>query len=173
MAIGTRSNPAYEIRPIEAPVLSELRRRDDAGRPPLLLADEEGGSPLRCCLRLSLPSEQVALLAYAPLRRWAASVGAVPGAYDETGPVFVHRTPCPGPAGPGIPDSVLGRRRVFRAYDRDGRILGGRLLEWGPHEAGARAHEALGELFADPAVALVHARAVEFGCFTFEARRRG
>jgi hypothetical protein len=28
-------------------------------------------------------------------------------------------------------------------------------------------------MFADPAVALVHARAVEFGCFTFEARRAG
>jgi hypothetical protein len=26
-------------------------------------------------------------------------------------------------------------------------------------------------MFADPRVALVHARALEFGCFTFEVRR--
>jgi Protein of unknown function (DUF1203) len=32
---------------------------------------------------------------------------------------------------------------------------------------------ALAELFADPAVAVLHGRALESGCFTFEARRAG
>ncbi|MGW0900758.1 DUF1203 domain-containing protein, partial [Streptomyces goshikiensis] len=36
---------------------------------------------------------------------------------------------------------------------------------------GAQIEEALTEAFADPAVALVHLRAVEFGCFLFEVRR--
>jgi hypothetical protein len=31
--------------------------------------------------------------------------------------------------------------------------------------------QGLAEAFADPAVALVHVRAVEYGCFQFEVRR--
>ncbi|MGW3510169.1 DUF1203 domain-containing protein, partial [Streptomyces sp. NPDC000994] len=30
------------------------------------------GAPLRCCLRRSEPGERIALVSYAPLRRWAA-----------------------------------------------------------------------------------------------------
>ena len=50
-------------------LLSQLRERDDAGHPPRLLIDQEGGSPLRCCLRRIRPGERVALVAYAPLGR--------------------------------------------------------------------------------------------------------
>ncbi|GGU90849.1 hypothetical protein GCM10010275_29750 [Streptomyces litmocidini] len=45
------------------------------------------------------------------------------------------------------------------------------------HTATARAvpadgfDRALAEAFADPAVVLVHVRAVEYGCFDFEVRR--
>jgi hypothetical protein len=57
---------------------------------------------------------------------------------------------------------------MLRAYRADGSILGGRLIE------PADSPEAnLTVLFADPDVAVVHGRAVEFGCFTFEARRSG
>jgi hypothetical protein len=61
---------------------------------------------------------------------------------------------------------------MFRAYRADGSILGGRLAaapELGDVDA---AGWLLGELFADPEAALLHARAVDFGCFTFEIRRR-
>lgn len=173
MTTGLLHTANYQVSPIDPAVVRELRRRDDAGRPPRVLTHEEGGSPLRCCLRLSLPGERVALVAYAPLRRWAASTGADPGAYDEVGPVFVHPEPCVGRNETTIPAALLGTRRVFRAYGWDGRIVGGRLLEWEAHNAIARAQEALAELFADPSVAFVHARAVEFGCFTFEIRRPG
>ena len=40
-----------------------------------------------------------------------------------------------------------------------------------PGGSTAAAEQALAELFEDPDVAFVHARAVEFGCFTFEVRR--
>lgn len=161
----------YEITPIEPDVLDQLRERDDAGNPPRLLVDEEGGSPLRCCLRPIRPGEKVALVSYAPLRRWAARTGAEPGPYDEVGPVFIHPDPCGGYQTRDFPVAVAQGRRVLRCYSADGRILGGRLVE--PDRSARAARDVLAELFEDPEVALVHIRAVEFGCFTFEARRPG
>jgi hypothetical protein len=66
---------------------------------------------------------------------------------------------------------VHGSRRVLRAYSADGRILGGRLTEPDEVDDPGSAAAVLAEVFADPDVALVHVRAVEFGCFTFEIRR--
>ncbi|MDQ1010121.1 hypothetical protein QFZ82_004606 [Streptomyces sp. V4I23] len=41
-----------------------------------------------------------------------------------------------------------------------------------PRERAAEADGMLRDVFAGPAVALVHVRAVEFGCFMVEVRRR-
>ena len=164
----------WQVRPIAAEVLAELRVTDDAVNRPRLVTDRDGGSPLRCCLSESRPGEEIALVSYAPLRRWAAETGAHPGPYDETGPVFIHPDGCAGPAGDGFPTAYLGPgrvHRVFRAYGADGSILFGRLADAGELLDQASAGRVLGEVFADPRVALVHARAVEFGCFTFEVRR--
>lgn len=157
--------------PIPPATLTALRARDDAGRPCLPYEDPEGGAPLRCCLRRSRPGELIALVSYAPLRRWAAATGAEPGAYDEQGPVFVHGAECAGPpAGSGLPFVNAGALRTVRRYDAGGRILGGRVLTL--PEAGAEAVErTLSEAFAEPDTALVHVRAAEYGCFLFEVRR--
>ncbi|MFB7322170.1 MULTISPECIES: DUF1203 domain-containing protein [unclassified Streptomyces] len=155
----------HSARAIAPAVLARLRERDDAGRPTAPFTDEEGGAPLRCCLRRSAPGERIALVSYAPLRRWAAETGATPGAYDEQGPVFVHARECAGPAGEGHP--FTNAHRVVRRYGADGRILGGRLVG----EGSARFDAAFAEAFDDPAVALVHVRAVEYGCFLYEVRR--
>ncbi|MET8162831.1 DUF1203 domain-containing protein [Streptomyces sp. NPDC005329] len=155
---------AHAARPVPPEVLDELRSADDAGRPAVPLADEEGGAPLRCCLRHSEPGELIALVSYAPLRRWAAETGADPGPYDEQGPVFIHARECAGPAGGGLP--FTGARRAVRRYSAAGRILGGRLVE-DPDGFDA----AFAEAFTDPEVALVHVRAVEYGCFLYEVRR--
>ncbi|MYR43578.1 DUF1203 domain-containing protein, partial [Streptomyces sp. SID5910] len=158
----------YTARPIAPDVLKELRTADDAGRVPAPVTDDEGGAPLRCCLRRSRPGERIALVSYAPLRRWAAATGADPGAYDEQGPVFVHAfaEECAGPETDGLP--FTNSHRVLRRYSTDGRILGGRLIG----DPGAFPY-ALREAFDDPAVALVHVRAVEYGCFLYEVRRAG
>ncbi|ATZ26669.1 hypothetical protein SLAV_24335 [Streptomyces lavendulae subsp. lavendulae] len=170
-AAGTPPAAAVLPRPVDPTVLAGLRRRDDAGRPCLPYEDPEGGAPLRCCLRRSRAGERIALVSYAPLRRWAAGSGADPGAYDEQGPVFVHADPCAGPAQDGaLPFGTPGALRVARRYDAGGRILGGRLLDLG-EEPDAVVGEALAEAFADPEVALVHVRAVEYGCFLYEVRR--
>ncbi|MEU7319861.1 DUF1203 domain-containing protein [Streptomyces griseoviridis] len=155
----------YTARPVAPEVLRELRTADDAGRPATAVTDREGGAPLRCCLRRSAPGERIALVAYTPLRRWASRTGADPGAYDEQGPVFVHADDC---AGPDAPEDgrypFANAHRTVRRYSARGRILGGALVETVDDEA-------LGNAFDDPAVALVHVRAVEYGCFLYEVRR--
>ncbi len=115
--------------PIDPAALKELRTADDAGRRMRPVTDEEGGAPLRCCLRRSAPGERIALVSYAPLRRWAAGTGVDPGAYDEQGPVFIHAEECGGPDGDALP--FANAHRTVRRYSADGRILGGRLVESG------------------------------------------
>ncbi|WP_420712462.1 DUF1203 domain-containing protein [Streptomyces sp. CB00316] len=66
---------------------------------------------------------------------------AAPGAYDEQGPVFIHAEECAGPA-PAHPGYPFSRPGALRTVRR-----------------------------YDPEVALVHVRAVEYGCFHFEMRR--
>ncbi|MFG3292030.1 DUF1203 domain-containing protein [Streptomyces sp. NPDC048179] len=158
--------------PIPSAVLKELRVRDDAGRPPRPYPDDEDGAPLRCCLRSSTVGERIALVSYAPLRRWAARTGADPGAYDEQGPVFVHAEECGGPASDnsGYPWARPGALRVLRRYDDRGHITGGRMLLL-PDDAHAAFEHALAEAFHDPGTAQVHVRAVEFGCFHFRVDR--
>ncbi|WAZ21753.1 DUF1203 domain-containing protein [Streptomyces cinnabarinus] len=152
----------YTARPIDRSALEELRTTDDAGRPLSPFTDDEGGAPLRCCLRRSAPGERIALVSYAPLRRWAAESGVDPGAYDEQGPVFIHAQECAGPRSDGLP--FADAHRTLRRYSADGRILGGTLVD-APDDI------ALHNAFDDPAVALVHVRAVEYGCFLYEVGR--
>jgi hypothetical protein len=153
------------IEAIALDVVAELLVSDDLGNAPVLLV-HEGGAPLRCCLRRTRPGEHVALVSYAPLRRWAAERGVVPGPYDEVGPVFVHPTPCAGFTEGGWPSDLRDGPRVLRCYDTNGHILGGQVVE-----ARGRFEEVLDGLLANPSVAIVHARALEFGCFTFAIRR--
>lgn len=169
----------YTALAITEAALAELRVTDDAGRPAEPFTAREDGVPqacigalLRCCLRDARAGEQVALVSYAPLRRWAAGTGAKPGAYDEQGPVFIHAGACGGPdaAAGRYPAMRAGALRVLRRYNAQGQIIGGRPLEV-PEETQAAFDAALGEAFADPETALVHVRAVEYGCFQFEVRR--
>ncbi|MDF6045561.1 DUF1203 domain-containing protein [Streptomyces sp. JH14] len=164
-------NTTHEARAIDAGVLKQLRERDDAGLARQSVIDPQGGAPLRCCLRHSEAGERIVLVSYAPLRRWAAETGVDPGPYDECGPVFIHADECGGQtSGPGYPAELHGARRVLRAYSAEGHILGGTLIEI-PTERAAEVDSALRGVFADPAVELVHVRAVEFGCFMVEIRR--
>ncbi|MPY36585.1 DUF1203 domain-containing protein [Streptomyces adustus] len=157
---------AYAVRPIAPSDLAQLRTADDAGRPCVPFTDDEGGSPLRCCLRRSEPGERIALVSYAPLRRWAARTGADPGAYDEQGPVFIHARQCAGPVADGVPFG--NAHRTVRRYSAQGRILGGELVRT-PGDAAFR--EAFHNALDDPSVAFVHVRAVEYGCFLYEVGR--
>lgn len=168
----------YTALPISRAALQELRHVDDAGRAvePYAARDDgvpiaSVGSPLRCCLRPISRGERVALVGYAPLRRWAAETGARPGAYDEIGPVFIHADRCAGPApGMGYPCSRPGALRTIRRYRADGHIIGGAMFQI-PADAEAGFDHEFDAAFADPQVALVQVRALEYGCFQFEVRR--
>ncbi|MFJ9851676.1 DUF1203 domain-containing protein [Streptomyces sp. NPDC101150] len=168
----------YTPCPIPPLTVKELQDTDDAGRPlePFTAGEDGGpdcvGSPLRCCLRDIEAGERVALVSYAPLRRWAAATGAEPGAYCELGPVFIHAEACGGPdaAAEGYPFARPGALRTIRRYNAEGQIIGGRFFEV-PDDADAGYDAVFDEAFADPEVALVHVRALEYGCFQFEVRR--
>lgn len=153
---------SFEMTAISAGVLRELQGTDDAGRSTVPYTDQQGGLPLRCCLKRSRQGELIALVSYAPLRRWSADRDVDPGAYVELGPIFIHGSSCAGPDGD---NELTGARRVFRAYDPQGRIHGGTLAEPGEEDTAVK------DLFDDSQVAVIHVRTVEYGCFVAEIHR--
>ncbi|SCF10926.1 Protein of unknown function [Micromonospora coriariae] len=149
----------FRVRAMPAGTLDVVRRtgRDAADRPVEALP-AGGGEPLRCCLRDAEAGEELLLFGYAP------PVAA--GPYREVGPVFAHAVACPAPEPTGgHPPDWRGRPQVLRAYDRQGRIHGGRLHDGTDPEA------VIAELFADPAVHQLHSRNVVYGCFMFAVER--
>lgn len=120
--------------------------------------DDEGGAPLRCCLRDSVPGERVALVAVTP--------PGPSGAYAERGPVFLHADGCSGPVTAGYPEDFRARAQVFRAYDAAGAIVGGEVVPPGDDQ------EAIAErLLARPGVAFLQTRNVVHGCYMLTVRR--
>ncbi|GAA3756214.1 DUF1203 domain-containing protein [Micromonospora maritima] len=155
----TTTRTAFLIRPLPADVLADLRRtgRDDGGQPPERHR-AGGGEPLRCCLRDAGAGEMLLLFGYAP--------PLPPGPYRELGPIFAHDSDCAGPARvSAYPVGWRGRPQVLRAYDRRGRIVGGRQHDGSAPEA------VIAELFADPAVDVLHSRNVVHGCWMFAVGR--
>jgi hypothetical protein len=139
--------------------LDRLRRQghDDFGNPFVVRIDEEGGSPLRCCLREIQPGERIALIAYQP-----SHIG---GPYAEVGPVFVHAERCDGWSGDGCPEGLRHRQLLLRAYDSEGNQVDNVIAEPGEHEA------AIANLFSRSKIAFIHARNVMPGCFNFAIHR--
>ena len=145
--------PAEELDAIRA------AGRDEAGNPLAVQVHAEGGAPLRCCLRETVPGARVLLIAYTP--------PGGQGGYAERGPVFIHAEPCDGYRTPDrYPAALSHRQQVVRAYDRDGRIADGVLVEDGEH-----ALPVIHDLLARPEVTLVQLRNVGYGCYNFAVRR--
>jgi hypothetical protein len=119
--------------------------------------DDEGGAPLRCCLRDSRPGERIALVAATP--------DGPQGAYRETGPVFVHADGCSGPESAGYPEDWRRRTQVFRAYDHPGSIIGGEVVQPGTGQ-----EEVAARLLAEPDVAFLQTRNVVHGCYMLTIR---
>jgi hypothetical protein len=159
MAHATAGTGALTFEAIPAAELAEIRAagRDEAGNSLTVQADN-GGSPVRCCLRETRPGERVMLIAYTP--------PGTAGAYAERGPVFVHADPCEGyPTPRRYPPGLRHRMQVVRAYDRQGRIAGGVLAA-----DGLQAEAVIAEMLARPDVELVHLRNVGYGCYNFAVR---
>jgi hypothetical protein len=157
----TMTRPAaggqLRFEPIPAATLDGIRAAglDEAGNQLTVQTDTGGGSPLRCCLRETVPGERVLLIAYTP--------PGGRGGYAERGPVFIHAEPCDGYHTPDrYPPALSHRQQVVRAYNRDGRIAGGVLAIDGEH-----AVPVIRALLAQPEVTLVQLRNVEYGCYNF------
>jgi hypothetical protein len=152
-AITVNALPADRLRRLRAAGV------DDHGNPIPVRIDDDGGSPLRCCLRDARPGERIALLAWSPFDQR--------GPYAEVGPIFVHADECAGYDDTGDwPRGFRERRQILRAYGTDGTIKDARIAEPdGAQEAVAR------DLLADPDVAFVHSRNVLFGCYMFRIDR--
>lgn len=137
---------------------------DDGGNPIEPFVDDEGGWPLRCCLRSSAAGERIAIIAWSPFE-WT-------GAYRETGPVVVHADPCPAPVAEltQLPDAIATRPMVLRPYSHDHRIVYDLVTHL---PVGGRLAGDVERLLDDPRVAEVHGRNWTGGCFAFSARRAG
>lgn len=149
------------FEPIPAATLDGIRAAgmDEAGNQLTVQTVTDGGSPLRCCLRETVPGERVLLIAYTP--------PGGRGGYAERGPVFIHAEPCDGYRTPDrYPAALSHRQQVVRAYDRDGRIADGVLVEDAEH-----ATTTIRELLARPEITLVQLRNVGYGCYNFAVSR--
>ena len=159
MTHTTAGTGALTFEAIPAAELAEIRAagRDEAGNSLTVQADN-GGSPVRCCLRETRPGERVMLIAYTP--------PGTAGAYAGRGPVFVHADPCEGyPTPRRYPPGLRHRMQVVRAYDRQGRIADGVLAA-----DGLQAEAVIAEMLARPDAGLVHLRNVGYGCYNFAVR---
>jgi hypothetical protein len=159
MTHTTAGTGALTFEAIPAAELAEIRAagRDEAGNSLTVQADN-GGSPVRCCLRETRPGERVMLIAYTP--------PGTAGAYAEHGPVFVYADPGEGyPTPRRYPPGLRHRMQVVRAYDRQGRIADGVLAA-----DGLQAEAVIAEMLARPDVELVHLRNVGYGCYNFAVR---
>jgi hypothetical protein len=158
---GTATEGRLIFEPIPPAELQQIRAAgaDEAGNRLTVQVDAAGGNPLRCCLRESAPGERVLLIAYTP--------PGTRGAYAERGPVFIHAEPCRGYlTADRYPPALSHRQQVVRAYDRDGRIADGVLVN-----DGEQAMAVIGDLLGRADVALVHLRNVGYGCYNFAVRR--
>ena len=148
------------FEPIPPATLQQIRADgvDEAGNRLTVQVDAEGGNPLRCCLRETAPGERVLLIAYTP--------PGTRGAYAERGPVFIHAEPCGGYLTPDrYPPALSHRMQVVRAYNHDGQIADGVLVNDGEH-----AMTVIRDLLARSDVTLVHLRNVGYGCYNFAVR---
>lgn len=124
--------------------------------------DDEGGWPLRCCLRDSIPGEALAVVAWCPMP-WS-------GPFVEVGPIVIHHDGCEAAVLDAVPGQFLTRRQVLRPYTADHRIAYEHLRLVEPD---GTLPAVLDELLAAPGVVEVVARNVLAGCFSFRASRVG
>lgn len=146
--------PALRLRALPATLgpRAAAAGHDETGAAVSVRVDD-GGAPLRCCLRDSRAGDRIVLISVVP--------DGPQGAYVERGPVFVHAEACGGPAATdAYPAEWRPRPQVFRAYGDDGAIVGGELVQPGAdQDAIAR------RLLAAPGVAFLQARNVVHGCY--------
>ncbi len=121
----------------------------------------KGWEPLRCCLRIARPEEQIALIGY---RRFETV-----SPWAEVRPVYVHAEPCEGyHPDAGLPPELRTGPRILRGYTGDGSLA----YDYITHvPAGDDIEAPLRDLLAAPEVVEVHVRPVMTQCFLYAVRQ--
>ena len=133
------------------------------GHPITPFTDDDGGWPLRCCLRDSAPGDRLAIIAFSPFP-WT-------GPYRETGPIVVHSEDCPG-ATNGYPSQFDQRDQVIRAFGDDAGRHRTQVYDLNRLvRAGDGLEAAVREALRDDRVEFVHVHNVLSQCYSFTAAR--
>jgi len=148
----------FQIRPLDGAYADRIRASllDDFGNQ---LKTQTGvAAPCRSCLRITQPGEPVIVFAHRPFM--------TAGPYAESGPVFIHATPCETYADAAqFPPEFRQRCLTMRGYNREGTIERAELSTPGDPEA------SLARLFAVTLVCFVHVRNPAWGCYDFQVDR--
>ncbi len=145
---GLASHLAEEVRAtLRSPQYGHPAHREPA----------RGYGPCRHCLRTFRVGEEDRLLfTYQPF---------APGALPAPGPVFIHADGCARYDALDFPPEFRGLPIVVEGYSAANRLVA---QEW-VHEASPEA--VIDRVFGDPAIAFVHLRNAEAGCFMARVER--
>jgi hypothetical protein len=149
----------FAIRPLAAEYAHELRTtRCDVFGQPIDERRDEAPHQCRVCLRLTAPGEAYLLLSHRA--HWDDTL------FAETGPVYIHARHCePYADVERWPAEFPRAEVVLRAYDANHEIAAAELV------GGRATEDVIGELFAMPRVAYLHARNSTYGCYMFRIDR--
>lgn len=151
---------AFRVIPISNEVAAGVRatlRAPKYGHPAHVEV-AAGYGPCRACLRTFREGEEERVLF-----TWDAFHGVE--AYPSPGPVFIHREPCAAWAGDGFPPEIAALPLMLEGYG-----AGRRPVAREPVHDG-QAGPAVERLLANPAVAYLHVRNAEAGCYIARVER--
>ena len=153
----------FAVRGIPTEHADRLRQGgpDANGQAPLSTTAQGGANPCRHCLQLIGDGDAKLILAYRPFE------AAQP--YAETGPIFLHGTPCPRYEGDTLPAwFAYLQPALIRGYDREDWIR----YDTGQVVPGPDLASACEKILSDSTVAYVHIRS-KFNCFQCRVDRAG
>ena len=140
--------PLAAFRPLFALSDAELAARGMRR----VIADSQPGFPCRVSLEDATPGETLILLHHVH--------HDVDGPYRASGPIYVREHATSAAPAPGeVPTSVRDRLLSLRAYDAAGMLRDADVVE------GRELAVHVARLFADPAVAYLHAHNARPGCY--------
>ncbi len=144
----------FVLHPLPPATAARLRE----GAVHRLVADTSPGYPCRQCLRDAEVGDELVLVSHDPFE--------ADSPYRAASPIFLHATPCTPAVDDGVvPEQLAQRQLSVRGFDADAMLVDARLVD------GAALAAALEEVFALPAVDVVHVHNAGAGCFAARATR--
>ena len=149
----------FRIIPLPTEVAEAARGQARAGAPDhtIVMVDSPTGYPCRHCLQWAKPGEEVVLFPFQ----------SIPAGYPyaESGPIFVHTTPCTAYSATDQYPLDFRSHRVLRAYNAGNEMIDAVVVETEEPEA------VIEKMLGDPQTAFLQARSVTRGCYTFKIER--